>query len=109
VRALYWALTLVAAAFLMLFAVSNRATVPLALWPLPVEIDLPAYLLVSATLLAGFVIGAIVAWIGGYHLRRELWRRSRRIAALERQLAATQSRLENNDESTRSALPARSS
>jgi len=108
VRAFYWAVTLAAAVFLMLFAVSNRASVSLALWPLPFAIELPAYLLVSAALLAGFVVGAIVAWIGGYRLRRELWRRNRRIAALERQLAATQSRLENDDKSTRSALPARS-
>jgi hypothetical protein len=84
-----------------------QPTVPLALWPLPFEIDLPAYLLVSAALLAGFAVGAIVAWIGGYRLRRELGRRNRRIAALERQLAATQSRLENDDKSTKSALSAR--
>ena len=107
-RALYWAVTFAVAIFVMLFAVSNRATVPLALWPLPFEIDLPAYLLVLAALLVGFVIGAVGAWIGGYRVRRELWKRRRHIAALERQLAATQSRLESSDGNTRSALPARS-
>ena len=107
-RALYWAVTLAAAIFLMLFAVSNRASVPLALWPLPFAVDLPAYLLVSAALLVGFIVGTIIAWIGGHRVRRELRRRRRRIAALERQLAATQSRFENSEQSERSALPARS-
>ena len=103
-RALYWGGILVAAVVLMLFAVFNRASVPLTLWPLPFEIVLPAYLLVSTTLIAGFVVGALVAWIGGFRLRRELWRRGRRVAALERQLAAAQSGLQNSERTAKSAL-----
>jgi len=93
VRTLYWVVTLVVAVLLMLFAVSNREIVSLAFWPLPAEVDLPVYLLVLAALFAGFVVGAIAVWIGGHRHRRELWRRRRRIAALERELAATQSQL----------------
>jgi uncharacterized integral membrane protein len=100
-------MTLAGALFLMLFAVSNRVIVPLALWPLPFEIGLPAYLLVSAALLLGFLIGAIAAWVHGLRNRRELWRRGRRIAGLERQLAAARSQREDDENGTRSSLPAR--
>jgi len=106
VRTLYWAVVLAVAVLLMLFAVSNREIVPLALWPLPAEVDLPVYLLVLAALFAGFVVGAIAAWIGGHRLRRELWRRRRRIAALERELAATQSQLGNQADEARSVQSA---
>jgi lipopolysaccharide assembly protein A len=89
---------LVGAVFLVLFAVSNRATVSLALWPLPFLVDLPIYLLFFLSLLIGALIGVSAAWISGRR-RRELQRRRRRIEALERELAATQARLENRAES----------
>jgi uncharacterized integral membrane protein len=106
VRVLYWAMILAAAVFLMLFAVSNRAIVPLALWPLPSWIELPVYLLVIAALIVGFVCGMAAAWIGGHRVRREGRGRRRRIAALERELAAARSRPENRAEGARPALPA---
>ena len=44
-RILYRAGFLVVAVFLILFAVSNRETVSVGLWPLPFLADLPLYLL----------------------------------------------------------------
>jgi putative membrane protein len=95
VRIFYRAVTLIGGIFLVLFAVSNRETVSLALWPLPFFIDLPIYLLFFFTLMVGILIGAIMAWVAGRGGRRELRHRGRRIDALERELAATQSRLED--------------
>jgi uncharacterized integral membrane protein len=91
----YWVLIAVAAAICAAFAISNRAVVSLALWPLPFAIDLPLYLLVFAALLMGFVVGAITAWLGGRHRRRELRRSRRRIGALEGEVAASQPRRGN--------------
>ena len=71
-KAVYWAATLIAAALLIPFALSNREPVSLGLWPLPFFVDLPLYLLVLLLLLAGFVIGASTTWIGGRRKRREL-------------------------------------
>ena len=90
-RAVCWAATLVAAALLIPFALSNREPVSLGFWPLPFLIELPLYLLILMSLLAGFVIGAATTWIAWRHLRRELRHRRRRVEALERELLAARS------------------
>ena len=92
-KLLFWTLVALMAALLALFAASNRAAVAFALWPLPFVVSAPLYLAVLGALLIGLVAGALFAWIGGRHRRRELRRRGRRIAALERELAATQAQL----------------
>jgi putative membrane protein len=92
-RILFWVLVLLVAIALAAFAVSNRAPVALALWPFPWLLDLPIYLAILGALLLGFVAGALAAWAGGRHSRRELRRQRRRTAALERELAATQAQL----------------
>ena len=92
-RAVYFAVIVVASSLLIAFAVSNRTTVSLGLWPLPFLIDLPLYLLVLLLLLAGFVAGAATAWIAGRQVRRELRRRRRRVVALEGELKAARSEL----------------
>jgi putative membrane protein len=98
---------LVAALLLLIpFAVANRATVSLGLWPLPFLIDLPLYLLALLLLLVGFLVGAAAAWIGGRRVRRELRHRRRRIAALERELKTARSQLENQPANGRQEVPA---
>jgi uncharacterized integral membrane protein len=81
-------IVVIAAIVLAVFAISNRVNVALHLWPLPGAIELPLYLLILATLLLGFLVGQIVAWIAGRHWRRELRQANRRIAALETELGA---------------------
>jgi uncharacterized integral membrane protein len=93
-KAVHWAVMVVAATLLIPFAVSNRESVSLGFWPLPFLLDLPLYLLVLFLLLAGFVTGAAATWIAGRRLRRELRRRRRRVEALERELVAARSQLE---------------
>jgi lipopolysaccharide assembly protein A len=89
----------------MLFAISNRETASLALWPLPYLIELPLYLLFFFSLLIGALIGAFAMWISYSSNRRELRQRRRRIEALERELAATQSQLENRSQALLPASP----
>ena len=104
-RIIYRAVIVGGAIFLILFAVSNRETVSLALWPLPFLVDLPLYLLFFLSLLVGGLIGVSAAWIAGSRSRRELRGRRRRIEALERELAATHSQLESHPGPAMSALP----
>lgn len=92
-RLLFWVLVIFVAIVLAIFAVSNREAVAIGLWPLPWFVDLPLYLAILGALLLGFLAGALSAWIGARRGRRELRRRGRRIAALERELAATQAQL----------------
>jgi lipopolysaccharide assembly protein A len=106
VRIFYRAIILAGAILLILFAVSNRETVWLELWPLPFVVDLPLYFLFFLSLLVGAVIGALAARIAGRRTRRELRRHRRRSEALERELAATESQLENRPEPPMIALRA---
>jgi uncharacterized integral membrane protein len=78
------------ALILVVFAVANRAPVSLTFWPLPVAIEAPTYLVILLTLLAGFLIGQLVAWINGHHWRRKARAHGRRVEALERELASKQ-------------------
>ena len=100
-RILFRAVFLVIAITLILFAVSNRETVSVGFWPLPFLADLPLYLLCFLSLLIGALIGVAAAWIAGHRNRRELSARRRRIEALERELTATQSQLEDHPAGTR--------
>ena len=105
-RILYRAGFLVIAIFLILFAVSNRETVSVALWPLPFVTDVALYLLCFLSLALGVLIGVGAAWMGGHGKRRELGARRRRIEALERELAATQARIEDHSKPIKAQLPA---
>ena len=105
-KAVYWAATLIAAALLIPFALSNREPVSLGLWPLPFFVDLPLYLLVLLLLVAGFVIGASTTRIGGRRKRRELRRGRRRVEVLERELTAARSQLGHPAGPGKSGVPA---
>ena len=87
-KLLFWILVALVAVVLALFAVSNRLSVALGLWPLPFVIELPLYLAILGALLIGFFGGALAACIVGRRRRREYRQRGRRIAVLERELAA---------------------
>ena len=106
-KLLFWIDVAVVAAALALFAASNRESVTLGVWPLPYILDLPLYLAILAALLIGFLSGVLAAWIAGRCRRREIRRRGRRIAALERELAVTQARLPDPGESAPARLAAR--
>jgi putative membrane protein len=106
-KLVFWILVALVAAVLALFAISNRAGVSLGLWPLPVVLELPLYLAILAALLIGFISGVLAAWIAGRRRRRENRRRGRRIAALERELAATQAQLPGAGDNPPARLVAR--
>ena len=106
-KLLFWIIVALIAVGLALFAVTNRQAVSLGFWPLSLTLDLPLYLAIIAAMLIGFVAGALCAWIAGRQRRREVRSRGRRIAALERELAATQAQLPGAAESTAARLVAR--
>ena len=90
---LFWVFLLIAAVLIAVFAVSNRTPTALGLWPLPFVAELPLYLAILAALAAGFACGAATVWLGAGTRRREARRCRRRLAVLERELAATQAQL----------------
>jgi len=88
VRLFHWLVTAPVALVLIVFAVTNRDAITLNFWPLPVTLQAPVYLIVFLALLAGFLIGELVAWINGRRWRRQARHSARRVEALERELAA---------------------
>ena len=89
-KILFWGTVAVAAVAAVLFAITNRQTVEVGIWPVPYRVEAPLYLLIGAPLFFGFLLGEIAAWLTAGKWRREVRRRGRRIEALERELAATQ-------------------
>ena len=77
----------------ILFAISNRGTVEVRLWPLPAEVDTPIYVLALVTLALGVLFGGVVAWLSGGAQRRRLRQAERRAARLETELSQTKSEL----------------
>ncbi|MDR3440353.1 lipopolysaccharide assembly protein LapA domain-containing protein [Telmatospirillum sp.] len=81
-----WLVGVPFAAIVLLFALSNRQSVILALWPFEDGLAVPVFFTVLAPLLLGFVIGAAVAGGAGLKHRRAARRNAKRADALERQL-----------------------
>jgi len=79
--------TAIIIAVLVVFAVSNRATVELEFWPLPVLVQAPLFLVVLAALIVGLIGGAVAVWIGGLKRRQETRELRRRLARVERDVA----------------------
>jgi uncharacterized integral membrane protein len=71
----------------VLFAVSNLDPVTLRLRPFPFDMTLPIWALTLIVLFVGFVLGAIVTWIGDRKRRRDGRLTARRVIELEQSLA----------------------
>jgi uncharacterized integral membrane protein len=87
-RTFRWILIGLVALALVVFAVDNRETVTVSLWPLPIAASMGLYLVVLLTLLFGFLLGELIAWMNGHRWRREARLKAKRIEELESQLAA---------------------
>jgi uncharacterized integral membrane protein len=72
----------------VLFAVSNLDPVTLRLRPFPFDMTIPIWALTLIVLFVGFILGAIVTWIGDRRRRREARLMARRVIELEQALAA---------------------
>ncbi len=91
-RHLSWIITLPIAVVAVLFAVSNRMEVTLALWPLPFTLDAPVYLAALVALVVGFVAGGFIAWVGQGRNRRRARVESDRARRLEGELKQAEKR-----------------
>ena len=78
------------AALVIVFAVANRKSLTLELWPLPFAVDLPIYLAVLGALVVGILIGGSVQWMSDIRLRRRARVNDRKASALARDLSSVQ-------------------
>lgn len=75
------------ALLIVLFAVSNRQMVEVALWPLPDALVLPVYLLTLPLVAISLLTGAAFMWMLGHKARATARRESKRAQKLEKELA----------------------
>ena len=92
-RILSWIVAAPIVILVLWFAVSNLGPITLRLWPFPFDLTIPIAVLTLIQLFIGFLLGAIVTWIGDRHRRRETRRLIRRTAELEQSLAETERKL----------------
>jgi len=101
VKLFHWLVTAPLLVICVVFAVANRDTITLNLWPLPYTIETRVFLLVLLPLAIGFLIGEAAAWISGRTWRRAARRHAHRIEELERELSARASPKESSKEIAR--------
>ena len=83
-RVLVRIIVLPVAILVVAFAMANRATVSVDLWPLDYAMETPVFALVLISASAGLALGGVVSWISAAERRR-------RARAVTRDLAAARS------------------
>ena len=72
---------------LVIFAVSNRHMVEVQFWPLPGGVNLPLYIIGFVTMVLGFLMGGLMAWMGAVESRLRARAAERNVRALETKLS----------------------
>lgn len=78
-KLIYWLIAGPLIALAVLFALSNREFVELSIWPLPVSVPAPVYLVALGGLAVGFFAGGLVAWFGAGRTRGRARAAERRV------------------------------
>jgi len=81
-----WLLLAPLMALVVLFALSNRQTVSLGLWPLDLTWQVSLSVAVLAVGALAFVLGALMAWFSSLSHRRRARRAAEEIRRLEREV-----------------------
>jgi uncharacterized integral membrane protein len=68
------------------FALSNRQSAVISLWPFGSEIEAPLYLLSLGTLFVGVLLGAVLGWVSMFPHRMQAMRLHKDVAALNQRL-----------------------
>ena len=89
------------AILVVVFAMANRATVNVNLWPLDYALEAPVFALVLISVIAGLALGGMVSWMAAAGRRREARATARDLVAERREAARlreTLKRLEDDAE-----------
>ena len=91
-RVLAWLVMLPIAVAVIVFSVSNRETTTVDFWPFAFTLTLPLFSIVMSSVLVGFCLGGLTAWLSGSSGRRRSKRLGRDLAAAEREIASLRQR-----------------
>jgi len=75
------------------FAVANRDSIQVDLWPFWDRLTVPLYIVLGAAFYVGFVFGGVVAWWAGRRSRARSRQEARRAERLARDNAALEAKL----------------
>jgi uncharacterized integral membrane protein len=82
-RRLSWIATFFFGVVLSVFSVVNHAPVSIDLWPLPLGIDLPLFVVALGMLALGIIVGAMLFWVQMVRWRLRAKRLERRLGDLQ--------------------------
>lgn len=85
-RLISWLLGLPAAVVVVLFALSNRGTVTMGLWPFADGLEVPAYAAALVPLALGLILGLACGGLGALRARAAAAVLRRRVQSLESEL-----------------------
>ena len=71
-KIVFWVVMVPVAVLVTVSAIANRGIVAVDLWPFPFVVEAPIFALVLLSGLAGFLVGAFVAWVSGGKARRRV-------------------------------------
>lgn len=75
------------------FALTNRQSVPLSVWPLDYSVELPVSLAILVAMALAFLIGGLLVWFGSLSQRARARRAERAVRLLEAQVEELKARL----------------
>ena len=101
-----WIITIPFTIIVVIFAIANRTPITVDFWPLPWIAQLPLYLVVLGSLLAGFLVGAVIAWLSASRRRQEARRTAERLRGLTAELSQLQRQQAAALDGTAGRLPA---
>ena len=87
-KRLWLIVTLPLTVVLAVFAVANRASVEVSLWPFDITLGLPLFLLALGSFALGLLIGGFLLWLPLLRWRHRARGEERRARRLEAELAA---------------------
>jgi len=94
------------------FAVANRETVAVSLWPFAETLQMPLFVAIAAPFYVGFALGALIAWGASGRGRGRAREAARRATALQRENDTLKARVDELEARTSSssvpAVPSRS-
>ena len=92
-RYLRWIITLPITILVLVFAIANRHSAPVDLWPLPFVKEIPLFMLVLVSLLVGIMVGGAVSWISGGVTRKKTRQTLFQLERCERDLEQVRGKL----------------
>jgi uncharacterized integral membrane protein len=94
VKYISWIISIPILAIAVIFAVNHRQSTAIDLWPLPMEVAVPLYMLVLVAIFIGFILGGVTVWWSQGRHRRRARERRYRVEQLEREISRMQHKLE---------------